>query len=85
MARFVLEKIPEKVMEIVIDDKSYNVPLGESLTFKEAQLLETPEGTREFMGKFIPEKVLSSLKIVEYNTIIEAWRAESSTNRNVGE
>lgn len=79
MAKFVLEDSPNvKVLEVVIGDGSYNVPLAEGLTFKEAAALDTAEGTRMFFQKHIPKKVLDSLTIGQYNSIVEAWRNESS-------
>lgn len=79
MAKFVLEDSPNvNVLEVVIGDGSYNVPLAEGLTFKEAAALDTAEGTRMFFQKHIPKKVLDSLTIGQYNSIVEAWRNESS-------
>lgn len=77
MAKFVLEESPKNVLEVVIGEESYNVPLVGSLTFKEAASLETAEGTRAFIQKYIPKKVLDPLTISQYNSIVEAWKAES--------
>lgn len=79
MAKFVLEDSPNvKVLEVVIGDGSYNVPLAEGLTFKEAAALDTAEGTRMFFQKHIPKKILDGLTIGQYNSIVQAWRDESS-------
>ncbi len=78
MAKFVLEESPDvKVLEVVIGEESYNVPLAEGLTFKEAAALDTAEGTRMFFIKHIPQKVLDGLTIGQYNSIVEAWKNES--------
>lgn len=83
MARFVLEESPDvKVLEVVIGEGTYNVPLAEGLTFKEAAALDTAEGTRMFFQKHIPKKVLDGLTIGQYNSIVEAWKNESG---NTGE
>ena len=77
MAKFVLEETPTKVLEVVIGEESYNIPLVSALTFKEAASLESAEGTRAFIEKYIPKKVLDPLTIGQYNSIVEAWKTES--------
>ena len=78
MAKFVLEESPAtKVLEVVIGEKSYNIPLVSALTFEEAASLETAEGTRLFIQKYIPKDILDPLTIGQYNSIVEAWKAES--------
>ena len=78
MAKFVLEESPNtNVLEVVIGEQSYNIPLVGSLTFKEAASLESAEGTRAFIQKYIPRKVLDPLTINQYNSIVEAWKTES--------
>ncbi len=78
MAKFVLEESPNtNVLEVVIGEQSYNIPLVGSLTFKEAASLESAEGTRVFIQKYIPKKVLDPLTINQYNSIVEAWKTES--------
>lgn len=79
MAKFVLDNSPDiKVLEVVIGEQSYNVPLAEGLTFKEAAALDTAEGTRLFFQKHIPKKILDGLTIGQYNSIVQAWKDESS-------
>ncbi len=86
MGKFVLEQeVNTKVLEVVIGDKSYNVPLMGSLTFDEASTLESAEGTRAFMQKYIPVKVLKPLTIDQYNSIVEAWKKESGVAMTTGE
>jgi hypothetical protein len=81
MAKFVVQQeAPTKVLEVVIGEESFNVPLVSELTFKEAVGLETAEGTRIFMQKYIPKKILDTLTIGQYNSIVEAWKAESGYN-----
>jgi hypothetical protein len=81
MAKFVVQQeAPTKVLEVVIGEESFNVPLVSELTFKEAVGLETAEGTRVFMQKHIPKKNLDTLTIGQYNSIVEAWKAESGYN-----
>jgi hypothetical protein len=81
MAKFVVQQeAPTKVLEVVIGEESFNVPLVSELTFKEAVGLETAEGTRVFMQKHIPKKILDTLTIGQYNSIVEAWKAESGYN-----
>ena len=78
MAKFVLDQTaPPKTIEIVIGDESYDIPLIGGLTFDEVREIETPEGTRALIERYIPEDILKPLTVDQYNSIVEAWKAES--------
>lgn len=80
MAEFTLKPIEVKTLRINYQDDSFELPLQGSLSFKEAKMMATPEGTYAFMKKYIPEKVLEALKVEEYNKILEVYREESEKN-----
>ncbi len=77
MAKFIVGDSTSSMLEVVIGDESYNVPLASGLTFDEAAGLESPVGMRAFLEKYIPKKVLKPLTIGQYNSIVEAWNSES--------
>ena len=86
MAEFTLRRKPAETLKVVIEDKSYEVPLGGSLTPKEMSELDTPEGTRAFFCRHIPPDVTDTLTIDEWNALINAWRMETGKGgRTAGE
>ena len=87
MAEFTLDPIEVKTLKINYKTESFELPLQGSLSFKEANMLATPEGTYAFMKKHIPEKILNELKVEEYNMILEVYREESQkqSGKTLGE
>ena len=87
MAEFTLKPLEARTIKINYGDDSFELPLQGSLTFAEAQLLATPEGTYSFMKKHVPEKIMSKLKVEEYNMILGAYRKESErhSGKSLGE
>lgn len=81
MKEFTLKRKEIKTIKITIDDKSFQIPLQGSLTFKESKALDgTSAGTYLFMQKYIPKEVLEGLKVEEYNQILSVWKEESEKN-----
>lgn len=78
MPEFTLKRKPAKTLKINIDGQAYHVPLGGSLTPEEWIGLETFQGTKEFMCKYIPDDVTRLLTIDEWNAIIDAWKRETN-------
>ena len=87
MKEFTLKPAEEKLMKINVGDVSFTMPLQGSLTFAEATLLATPEGTYSFMKKHVPKEVMDILKVEEYNQILKAYREESElqSGKTLGE
>lgn len=86
MPEFTLKRKPVKTLKINIDDKSYHVPLGGSLTPDEWVKLDTFEGTKAFLCRYLPEEITSGLTIDEWNAIIEAWKVETNkSGKTAGE
>lgn len=78
MPEFTLKRHITKTLKINVDDKSYKVPLGGSITPEEWAQLATPEGTRQFLCKYIPKEVTDTFTVDEWNAIINAWKAETA-------
>jgi len=87
MTEFTLKPIETKTIKINYLDESFELPLQGSLTFEEANLLATPEGTYAFMKKHVPEYILKTLKVEEYNMILAAYReaSEKNSGKRLGE
>ena len=87
MTEFTLKPIETKTIKINYLDESFELPLQGSLTFEEANMLSTPEGTYAFMKKHVPEKILKALKVEEYNMILAAYReaSEKNSGKRLGE
>ena len=80
MTEFTLKPIEEKTIKINYLDESFELPLQGSLTFEEANKLTTREGTYEFMTKYVPENIMKTIRVEEYNMILAAWRKASEEN-----
>ena len=87
MTEFTLKPIEEKTIRINYYDDSFELPLQASLTFDEAKMLATPEGTYAFMTKHVPEHIMKTIKIEEYNAILAAYReaSEKNSGKTLGE
>lgn len=72
-----LKKPAVQTLTVNIGEKSYEIPLGSSLSIGEAKGLDTFEGTLAFYRKHIPSKVLDSLTYAEVNQITKAWAEET--------
>lgn len=60
-------------LQVTIEDKTYKIPLGNSLKRKELMKLKTEEGQIEFLEKYLTKKLMDDLTQGEINTIVEAW------------
>ena len=80
MTEFTLKPIETKTIKINYRDESFELPLQISLTFEEATMLSTPEGTYAFMKKYTPETVMNTITVEEYNAILAAYREASEKN-----
>lgn len=87
MTEFTLKPIEAKTIKINYLDESFEIPLQGSLTFEEANMLATPEGTYAFMQKHVPEHIMKTIKVEEYNMILSAYReaSEKNSGKKLGE
>ena len=74
MAKIVVDNNVTEVLEVVIGDKTYNVPLGSSLSYKELKELDTNEKMLAFFIKHIPEDVFETLSFGNIAAIMNEWR-----------
>lgn len=79
---FVLRPRKIKKLNVQIGDKTYGIPLAEALTLEEAAKLNTVEGTRAYINRFIPAEVARTLTIGDYNDITAAWVAASGETKH---
>ena len=72
------------VLKVNIGKKTYSVPLSGSLTIREAKALR--DGTEDgfdFFGRYIPQDVLETLTMDQFNALNEAWKEASSEKTDV--
>lgn len=74
MAKIVLDNNTREVLEVVIGEATYNIPLGSSLSWKEANSIKTQDDVLAFFSKYIPEDVFESLSMANITVIINEWR-----------
>lgn len=77
-----LKKPEVETLRVNIGKDSVEIPLGNSLSLEEWDLIKTFEGTVEFFKKFIPGDIAKTLTISEYNQITAAWK--QATSEQVG-
>lgn len=76
------------VLKVNIGKKTYSVPLSGSLSIREMKAMR--DGTEDgfdFFGRYIPQDVLETLTMDQFNALNEAWKEASSekTNASMGE
>ena len=76
--------IETKTIKINYLDKSFELPLQGSLNFEEANLLATPEGTYAFMKKHVPEKIMKTIKVEEYNMMHDKLKPVMNSGNMTG-
>lgn len=74
MAEFTLKPREADTLKLNIGDKSFQIPLGNSLTPEESAPLDTQAGTIAFFQKYIDDdEIKAALRICDYNDITKAW------------
>ena len=76
------------VLKVNIGKKTYSVPLSGSLSIRE--MIAMRDGTEDgfdFFGRYIPQDVLETLTMDQFNALKEAWKEASSekTDASMGE
>lgn len=76
------------VLKVNIGKKAYSVPLSGSLSIREMKAMR--DGTEDgfdFFGRYIPQDVLETLTMDQFNALNEAWKEASSekTDASMGE
>lgn len=88
MAEFTLKPREADTLKLNIGDKSFQIPLADSLTPEEALPLNTQAGTIAFLQKYIDdEEIKASLRICDYNEITKVWveTSKKAAGRDPGE
>ena len=78
MYEFTLKPMEADTLRLNIGDKTFQIPLSNSLTLEEATMTGTPAGTIRFLQKYINDEELhKQLRIGDYNAIIAEWKDAS--------
>ena len=68
-----LKKREVEVLKVNIEDSSYSIPLGTSLTRKELKMLNKNDAVLDFLEKYLGNDVMDSLSLVQIREIADAW------------
>lgn len=87
MSEFILKRKQADTIKVTIDDRSFQIPLGNSITPKDWAEINTFAGTVSFFRRYIPEEVADTLVVDDWNAITDAWKAATSeaTGKTAGE
>lgn len=72
MAKINLDNSTIDVLEVVLNDNTYNVPLGSSLPYKKLKTLDNPENIIAFFAEYIPG--IEELPFTHITAVINAWK-----------
>ena len=73
MASFELKPRESDTLKLTIGDKSFQIPLANSLNPDYLASLDTQEKTIQFFKQYIPEDVAKTLRYIDYSDITRAW------------
>lgn len=73
MPELTLKKHEIECLTVKIGDKAYNIPLGNSLKFKELKKLKNEDEIVKFFEKYLSVEVMDELTAGDLKQIIEAW------------
>lgn len=76
MAKLVLDSKRVECLEVVIDDKSYNIPLGSTLNTKQLKDLDD-DALYKFIESHLWDGALEELPVGMVKQLIEAWSEET--------
>lgn len=77
MAKLVLNPNEVETLEVVIGDKSYNIPLGSNLSTKELKDM-TDDKMREFIESHLWPNALEELPVSMVKKLVDAWSEETA-------
>lgn len=84
MAKIVVENNVCEVLEVEIGDKTYNVPLGSSLSYKKLNSLKSTPEFMAFFMEYIPEEVFNTLTVANISAIIKEWNKATEQDAGIG-
>ena len=77
MPKIILNTQEVEVLEVVINDQTYSIPLGSSLSTKELQELDEKK-TREFIESHLWPGALDELQVRLVKQLCDAWSEETA-------
>lgn len=77
MAKLVLDSKRVECLEVVIDDKSYNIPLGSTLSTKELKNMDD-DAMYDFIESHLWEGALEDLPVGMVKQLVDAWSEETA-------
>lgn len=77
MAKLVLNPQEVECLEVVIGEKSYNIPLGSSLSTKELEKMDDAE-MRIFLESHLWDGALEELPVGMVKKLTDAWAEETA-------
>ena len=77
MAKLILNPQEVECLEVVIGDKTYNIPLGSSLSTKELAKMDD-KATRAMIESYLWPDALEELPIGMAKKLIDAWSEETA-------
>ena len=87
MPKLVLDKKEVEVLEVEIEGKTYNIPLGTELTRKQLTEMADEDKTMAFFEKYLGKNLMDRLKYGEISQIVHAWNdaTEEASGLKMGE
>ena len=77
MPKIVLNTNEVEVLEVVINDKTYSIPLGSSMSTKELEKLDEKK-TRAFIESHLWPGALDELQVRLVKQLCDAWSEETA-------
>lgn len=76
MSKLVFDPKRIECLEVVIEEKSYNIPLGSTLSTKQLKAMDE-EALRDFVESHLWEGAFEELPVGFVKQIIDAWSEET--------
>lgn len=67
----------DEKLGVIIGDKTYYIPLGQSLSIKEIHKLDKQEEVIKFFEKHLGKEVMETLSVSDFQDIVQAWSAQT--------
>lgn len=77
-----LKRKKTEVLKVNIDGKTYSIPLGTSLGWKQLSKLNEQEEIMKFFELHLGEEVMDTLSLDDLRQIIDAWATATKEQTN---
>lgn len=71
-----------EVLKVNIGEKTFSLPLGADIPYKQLRNLKTESGVYEFLNEYFPEEIMDILTTKDIRQIFEAW--SEATKKQTG-